>query len=182
MCSLAKIRTGGKGAEGKLSSPGNQETQFMIYLCLIIVAVVMDQILKYIVVNDLGMMNSVPVIENFFYIHCIPNDGIALGMLAGKQTVVIAITSVLMAALGIFFFLFRKKFHPFLLCAVAFIVGGGLGNIIDRIRLGYVVDFFEFRIWPYIFNLADVFVVAGCAMVLIYVLFESRFRGVKKDV
>ena len=132
----------------------------MIYLCLIIVAVVMDQILKYIVVNDLGMMNSVPVIENFFYIHCIPNDGIALGMLAGKQTVVIAITSVLMAALGIFFFLF----------------------IIDRIRLGYVVDFFEFRIWPYIFNLADVFVVAGCAMVLIYVLFESRFRGVKKDV
>ena len=113
----------------------------MIYLCLIIVAVVMDQILKYIVVNDLGMMNSVPVIENFFYIHCIPNDGIALGMLAGKQTVVIAITSVLMAALGIFFFLFRKKFHPFLLCAVAFIVGGGIGNIIDRIRLGYVVDF-----------------------------------------
>ena len=154
----------------------------MIYLCLIVVAVAADQLLKYIVVNGLGMMNSVPVIENFFYIHCIPNDGIALGMMSGKQTTVIVITSVFMAALGIFLFLFRNRFHPFPLCAVALIVGGGIGNIIDRIRLGYVVDFLEFRIWPYIFNLADVFVVAGCVMVLIYVLFESRFKGVRKNV
>lgn len=148
----------------------------MIYLCLIIAAVAVDQILKYVVVSGLGMMNSVPVIENFFYIHCIPNEGIALGMLAGKQTAVIIITSVFMAALSLFLFLFRRKIHPFPLCAAALIIGGGIGNIIDRIRLGYVVDFFEFRIWPYIFNFADICVVAGCAMILIYVLFERKFK------
>ena len=166
----------------KLSSPGNQETQFMIYLCLIIVAVVMDQILKYIVVNDLGMMNSVPVIENFFYIHCIPNDGIALGMLAGKQTVVIAITSVLMAALGIFFFLFQEKISSVSAVCRRFHRRRRNRQYHRQDPARLCSGFFEFRIWPYIFNLADVFVVAGCAMVLIYVLFESRFRGVKKDV
>ena len=153
----------------------------MIYLCLVIAAVAVEQILTYIVVSGLGMMNSVPVIGNFFYIHCIPNDGIALGMLAGKQAAVIGVTSVIMAALGVFLFLSRKKYHPFLLSGVALIIGGGIGNIIDRIRLGYVIDFFEFKIWPYIFNFADVCVVLGCFMVLFFVLFESKFTGVKKN-
>ena len=63
---------------------------------------------------------------------------------------------------------------------IALIVGGGIGNIIDRIRLGYVIDFFEFRVWSYIFNFADICVVVGCFLVLFYVLFESRFdRGRK---
>ncbi len=58
--------------------------------------------------------------------------------------------------------------------------GGGIGNVIDRIRLGYVIDFFEFRVWSYIFNFADICVVVGCFLVLFYVLFESRFEGRRK--
>ena len=152
----------------------------MIYILLIIAVVAIDQISKYAVVSGLGMTHSAEVIPNFFYIHCIPNDGIAMGMMSGKQTVVIIATSAIMAALCFFILRFRKKYHPFLLSCIALIVGGGIGNIIDRIRLGYVVDFFEFRVWSYIFNFADICVVAGCFMVLFYVLFEGKFESGRK--
>ncbi len=149
----------------------------MLYILLIIAVVAIDQISKYMVVNGLGMMNSAEVIPHFFYIHCIPNDGIAMGMMPGRQTAVIVVTSVIMAVLCFFICRYRRRHHPLLLSCIALIVGGGIGNIIDRIRLGYVIDFFEFRVWSYIFNFADVCVVAGCFMILIYVLFESKFKG-----
>ncbi len=148
----------------------------MIYFFVIAAVVIIDQLSKYLVVNGTGMMNSQPVIDGFFYIHCIPNDGIAMGMMAGRQTAVIVITSVIMAALCVYLFWMRKRQHQMILLCVALIVGGGIGNIIDRVRLGYVIDFFDFRIWPYIFNFADICVVAGCFLVLFYVLFESKFK------
>ena len=149
----------------------------MIYIFLIAAVVAVDQILKYVVVHNLGMLNSVTVIDHFFYIHCIPNDGIAMGMLSGRQSVIILLTSLIMAGLCLFIIVNRKRLHPFLLSCIALIVGGGIGNIIDRVRLGYVVDFFEFRIWSYIFNFADICVVVGCFAVLFYVLFEGKFKG-----
>lgn len=157
-----------------------EEFYIMFYILLIIAVVVIDQISKYAVVSGLGMMNSAEVIPNFFYIHCIPNDGIAMGMMSGKQTAVIAVTSVIMAVLCFFILHFRKRCHPLLLSCIALIVGGGIGNIIDRIRLGYVIDFFEFRVWSYIFNFADICVVVGCFLVLFYVLFESKFDSRRK--
>lgn len=152
----------------------------MVYIFLIAAVVAVDQALKYAVVHNLGMLNSISVIDNFFYIHCIPNDGIAMGMMSGRQPVIIALTSLIMVGLCVFIIVCRKRLHPFLLSCVALIVGGGIGNIIDRVRLGYVVDFFEFRVWSYIFNFADICVVAGCFAVLFYVLFEGKFKGGKK--
>ncbi len=113
----------------------------MVYIFLIAAVVAVDQALKYAVVHNLGMLNSVSVIDNFFYIHCIPNDGIAMGMMSGRQPVIIALTSLIMVGLCAFIIVCRKRLHPFLLSCVALIVGGGIGNIIDRVRLGYVVDF-----------------------------------------
>ena len=134
----------------------------MVYIFLIAAVVAVDQALKYAVVHNLGMLNSVSVIDNFFYIHCIPNDGIAMGMMSGRQPVIITLTSLIMVGLCAFIIVCRKRLHPFLLSCVALIVGGGIGNIIDRVRLGYVVDFFDFRvIWSYVFNFADILVVVG---------------------
>ena len=113
----------------------------MVYIFLIAAVVAVDQALKYAVVHNLGMLNSVSVIDNFFYIHCIPNDGIAMGMMSGRQPVIIALTSLIMVGLCAFIIVCRKRLHPFLLSCVALIVGGGIGNIIDRVHLGYVVDF-----------------------------------------
>ena len=152
----------------------------MVFIILIAAVVAADQALKYAVVHSLGMLNSIPVIDGFFYIHCIPNDGIAMGMMSGRQSVIVALTAAIMIGLCLFLFAGRKRLHPFLMVCISLIVGGGIGNIIDRVRLGYVIDFFEFRIWSYIFNFADICVVIGCFAVLFYVLFESRFKGGKK--
>lgn len=147
----------------------------MIYILLIAALAVIDQIIKFAVVKNPGMGNSIAVIDNFFYISCIENDGIAMGMMSGKQIAVIIFTSVLMAAISVFVVINRKKQHPFLLTCLAMIVGGGIGNLIDRVRLGYVVDFLDFRVWSYIFNFADICVVVGCFAILFYVLFEEKF-------
>lgn len=91
----------------------------MVYIFLIAAVVAVDQALKYAVVHNLGMLNSVSVIDNFFYIHCIPNDGIAMGMMSGGQPVIIALTSLIMVGLCAFIIVCRKRLHPFLLSCVA---------------------------------------------------------------
>ena len=70
----------------------------------------------------------------------------------------------------VYIFKHRSDRRRILLIAIALIVGGGIGNLIDRISLGYVVDFFDFRVFP-IFNIADIFVTIGCALLCVYVLF-----------
>ena len=147
----------------------------MVYIFLIAAVVAVDQALKYAVVHNLGMLNSVSVIDNFFYIHCIPNDGIAMGMMSGRQPVIIALTSLIMVGLCAFIIVCRKRLHPFLLSCVALIVGGGIGNIIDRVRLGYVVDFFEFTFfdWP-VFNVAVIYVVAGVILMELLIVFVLK--------
>lgn len=148
----------------------------MLYIILAVAAVAVDQILKILVVSGLGMWNEITVIPGFFYIHCIPNDGIAMGFLAGKQVLVIVVTAVIMAGIAVYIWLNRKKGKKVELILLTLIVAGGVGNLIDRIRLGYVVDFLDFRVWSYIFNFADICVVLGCIFLFIYV-----FKGSKEE-
>ena len=70
-------------------------------------------------------------------------------------------------------FLMRKKWDKPMLTAIAFICGGGLGNLIDRITLGYVVDMFDFRVFP-VFNIADIFICVGCGLMVLDVLLLER--------
>ena len=102
-----------------------------------------------------------------------------MGMICGRQPVIVALTGPLWQAYVSSFLPDGRRLHPFLMVCISLIIGGGIGNIMDRVRLGYVIDFFEFRIWSYIFNFADVCVVAGCFAVLFYVVFENRFKGGK---
>ena len=146
----------------------------MLYILLIAAIAVIDQIIKMTVINNLGMGNQIPVIENFFYIHCIPNYGIAFGKLQNMQTLVIAVTAALMIGIGIYIFLKRKTESPLMLTILAMIVGGGIGNIIDRIRIGYVIDYLDFRVWNYIFNFADICVVVGCFAMMAIVLLDMK--------
>lgn len=148
----------------------------MVYILIILASVVIDQALKMLVISFIGMLGTKSVIPGFLYITCIANDGAAMGILSGKQTLVIAFTAVFMIAIAAVMIRYRKKFHPFLMTALSLTVGGGIGNIIDRIRFNYVIDFIDFRIWPYIFNFADICVVLGCFMIVVYLLFEKKFK------
>ena len=154
----------------------------MIYIFIIAAIAAADQFIKMLVVNNPGMMNEITVIEDFFYIHCIPNHGIAMGMFEGRQAIVITVTAVLMILLTAYIFIHRKTESKVFLFILSMIVGGGIGNIIDRIRLGYVVDYLDFRvIWDYIFNFADICVVAGCFAMIVWMFYSSYCDRKKSD-
>ena len=154
----------------------------MQYIIITVLIVVADQALKLLVVDKIGMLNQIPVIDGFFYIHVIPNDGIAMGMLADHQGIVIAVTAIIMALLAVYIFIKRRTEKPLLLYTLSAIVAGGIGNIIDRIRLDYVVDYLDFRVWSYIFNFADICIVVGCFLLIFLVFMDARKDGGGDDV
>lgn len=148
----------------------------MFYLLVILLITLGDQALKFYIVHSLGMYQQKTIIDHFFYLHCIPNQGVALGLFSGHRVVVLAVTILIMMAAIFFILIRRKKESRLFLLTLSMIVGGGLGNLIDRVRMGYVVDYLDFRIWPYIFNFADICVVVGCFCLMLILLF-----GMKKE-
>jgi len=153
----------------------------MQYILVIAGVIGLDQLIKYLVISQIGMGGELPVINGFFYLKVIANDGIAMGMFARHQGLVIVLTAVIMVLIGVYIFMKRKQESPLFLFTLAAIVGGGIGNIIDRIRLNYVIDFLDFRVWPYIFNFADVCIVVGCFVMLVLVIKDGRKDSKKEE-
>ena len=112
-----------------------------------------DQWTKYLVVNDFSLHESRPVIENVFHLTYVQNRGAAFGILQGHSTFFILITVVV---IGLLIYFYRELplenfFNRF---GLGLALGGTIGNLIDRLRVGFVIDFLDFRVWP-VFNLAD---------------------------
>ena len=126
--------------------------------------VIIDQLTKYFVVSNFYLGESVPVIQNIFHWTYILNPGAAFGMLEGSRWFFVFIA--VLVGLGIFYF--RKELQKESLMiqfGTALFAGGAVGNLIDRIILGKVIDFFDFRIWP-IFNVADIAICVGVGLIL----------------
>lgn len=154
----------------------------MYYFLIILAVVVLDQAIKKAVVAAMALHQSIPVIQDIFHITYIHNTGAAFSMMEGMRSFLILLPLVLVLAAVIFIFLKRKTAHPLLLTSFAMIAGGGLGNMIDRIAYGYVVDFLDFRVFP-IFNAADIFVCVGCGLLILYVLvFDGKKDGKRDDL
>ena len=142
----------------------------MYYFLIIIAVIILDQIIKKAVVAAMSLYESIPVIQDIFHITYIHNTGAAFSIMEGRISVLILLPLVMIIGAVIFMLIMRKKGHPVLMTSVALIAGGGIGNLIDRIALGYVVDYLDFRVFP-IFNLADIAVCVGCGLLIVYVLF-----------
>lgn len=142
---------------------------------IIIVSVVLDQITKYLAVSRLKPIDVHPFIPKLLEFNYETNEGVAFGMLQGKRWIFIP-TSLL--AIGIVAFIiikYRKTISPLLCVALSMIAGGGVGNQIDRLVNGYVVDFLNFLFIDFpVFNVADCFVTVGCALAIISVLTLDR--------
>lgn len=139
------------------------------------VSVVLDQLTKYIAVEHLMPIGSHPFIPGFIEFSYTTNPGIAFGMLGGKGWFFIPV-SFLAIILTVFFLIrFRKSISPLLSAAVAMVAGGGIGNQIDRIFKGEVVDFLNFQFIDFpVFNVADCFVTIGCVLAIIALIFFDR--------
>ena len=132
--------------------------------------VLADQISKTIVVKTMSLYESIPVIQNFFHFTYITNDGMAFGINFPFGYYIFTIVSVLLT-LFLFWYLWSVRTHSIVIrLGISFIIAGAIGNLIDRIFLGAVIDFLDFMIgnfhW-YVFNLADSYVTVGMVLVLV---------------
>lgn len=136
-------------------------------LLLIVAAVVgFDQLSKFLVVNLMEMGQSIPVIRNFLYLTYVRNPGAAFGMLPYRTVFFIAVTVVVMIFI-VYYYRTLPGGFGLLRFGLALQLGGALGNLIDRLRSSYVVDFIDFRIFPPVFNLADTAIVVGVGLFII---------------
>jgi len=127
-------------------------------------AIAADQLTKSIVSSRLALDESVHV-AGPLSIHHVQNSGIAFGLFASATAVVILLTAAAVAWM-LYFFARSGSRHPILPVALGLVIGGSVSNLVDRVRLGHVTDFLDFRFWP-AFNLADTFIVVGVAVLLL---------------
>lgn len=129
-----------------------------------LVVVILDQFSKYIVVENMALGESIPIIEEVFHFTYILNPGAAFGMFAHNRLFFIAIAVIV---IGIIIWARREILaSPWEVKAgCGLFLGGAIGNLIDRARQGLVIDFFDFRIWP-VFNIADIAICIGVGLII----------------
>ncbi len=145
--------------------------QWVSLAAIVLAALAADQLTKRVVTSHLRLDEGAHVIGPF-WIHHVQNSGIAFGLFASATAAVIALTGIAVAWMLLFFARSGSR-HPVLPVALGLVIGGSLSNLLDRVRLGYVTDFLDFRYWP-AFNLADSFIVIGVVILLAALLAAER--------
>lgn len=151
-------------------------TAIIISVALMAVTVILDQISKYIVVANLGLHESIEIIPGILRFTYIQNDGAAFGSMDEHRWVFMLLSTVAIVAILVFLF-WKKPQDKLLLSALIMVTGGGIGNMIDRVALGYVIDFIDFcafpKIWMWIFNVADSFVCVGAGVLALWMILDT---------
>lgn len=156
---------------------------YIIYLFIILFEVLLDQFSKQIVTAYLDLYQKVEVIPSFFNLTYVQNYGAGFSILEGQRFLFLIITIV--AILIFSYMLYKgKNTHVVYKASLLLILGGTLGNFIDRLVHTYVVDFLDFIIFGYdfpVFNIADSFLTIGVILLLIYTLFIEGKNGKNTD-
>ncbi|MBR4462388.1 MAG: signal peptidase II [Erysipelotrichaceae bacterium] len=133
-----------------------------------------DQFSKFFIVSHFALGQKLTVIENFFQITNVRNTGAGFSILTDQTAFLSAVSLLAVIAL---IYLLRKEKDLLTRISYLMIIAGAIGNLIDRFRLGYVVDFLDFYIFGYdfpVFNIADSFITVGCFLLILINLKESR--------
>lgn len=134
-----------------------------------ITLLLIDITIKLIVKSNLALHESIKVINNFFYITYVNNKGVAWSILSGKVNLIIIITSIIILLLTIYI-LKKDNYTKLDIITYSLILSGSLGNLLDRIIYGYVIDYLDFYIFNYnypIFNFADICIVLGIILLFL---------------
>ncbi len=151
--------------------------QFLYYALFVAAIVAADQFTKYLTVLNIALQEDVPFIPGLLQLTYVQNTGAAFSSFEGQQWL---FALIFLVFTGMLFYEYFKKpmgFLPVERWCIAAIYGGGLGNMIDRVRMGYVVDMIEttFMDFP-VFNVADCFITCGCALLMVHLfLFNKDF-------
>lgn len=148
----------------------------LLYLILSVLFVIADQVVKMWIVNNFSLHEGMEFMKGIVSILYVRNTGAAWGMFEGKMVFFYLITAVAVGTL--LYLMFKEKGKSkLLLTAYSLILAGAVGNFIDRIRLGYVVDMFKFEFIDFpIFNVADICLTIGVIFLFYYVIFKEQSK------
>lgn len=144
----------------------------MVAAILFFAILVLDQMTKWHVMTTMLPGESLPVLRDVLHWTYVQNHGAAFGILENHQEFFI-IAGIALIALFLRYYPRLKQTTPWLHYGTLAMLAGAVGNLIDRVRLDYVVDFFDFRIWP-VFNIADIAIVGGVFSMIYAILFKMR--------
>jgi signal peptidase II len=167
----------------------------IISVVVMLIIVVLDQVSKYLIVSHFGMIEQIyvqnleigamdvilaklpplKIIPGVLNFRLVLNDGAALGMLDNARWVFLVLSTVAIIAILVYLF-WKKPQNKLLLVALTLVTGGGIGNMIDRVWLGYVVDFIDFcafpKLWMWVFNVADSCVTVGAGILALWMIID----------
>ncbi len=138
---------------------------------IITATILLDQLSKWMVVRYLKEVGQVPIIEGIFHLRYLENRGAAFGLMQDQQVFFIVITVIIVGWI-VWFLIKNPQVNRMLMLSLSLIAGGAIGNFIDRLFFGYVVDFLDFQVWP-VFNIADIAIVGG-QILLIYFIIKDQ--------
>lgn len=150
-------------------------------LIISLLVIFFDQLVKARVVAVMDPGQSSPVLKNIFYLTLVHNPGAAFGIFPNATLFFVAISIASVMIIGYKVWRSANKSNsqrlaPVLRLAFALILGGALGNLIDRLRFGFVVDFLDFRIWP-VFNIADSAITIGTVVLILHILRRRKAKN-----
>ena len=148
---------------------------YAFYLLNVTILVVLDQYVKNLVVLNIPLGKEIVLIDRFFSLTYVRNYGAGFSILQNARLFLSLLSIIAIIALSCMLIKARKG-DTLSIISYILIISGALGNLIDRIRLGYVVDFLDFNIFGYdypVFNVADCFITVGCFMLIILTILES---------
>lgn len=143
-------------------------------------ALILDQSIKLILINNLSLNSSITIIDSFFSIVYVNNYGAAFSILQNSRFFLIIVALVTLFCIY-FLFIKNKELNKFDIITFGLLIGGIIGNLLDRIIYGYVIDFLEFKIFDFkfpIFNFADIFIVVSALLIVFKMIGEPKDENV----
>ncbi len=144
----------------------------MAYIITVLITVILDQLTKILVMANFKVHESRPVIQNIFHFTYVTNRGGAFSLLS-KYPLFFKILGLLLVIAGIVYLTKIIKMPTLLQTCLGLLMGGTIGNLIDRFRFDTVVDFLDFRVWP-VFNIADIAICVGVGLLVIIIMREKK--------
>ncbi len=139
----------------------------------IFIIAILDQAAKIFAAGLLPSVKTIPVIEDVFHLTYVENTGAGFGVFKDYTWLLTALTIIVIIAV-VGYYVNKRPKNKILVTALTFMMGGAVGNVVDRVRLGYVIDFFDFTFIDFpVFNIADCFITAGAIIFAVYILFFS---------
>lgn len=150
----------------------------MLPVCLVAAALLIgvDQLIKHWAFTELQQVSTIPLIQDVLHLTYSENRGAAFSILYGKTELLMIVNTILIVVL-LYVLLSKKLKHPLAMSSLSLIISGGIGNMIDRVihEGSFVVDYIDFRLINFaIFNFADICVVCGTILLMLYFIFEEK--------